>query len=519
MQRKRRQRRRDSETWKRFLATILDQIPNYIGKYSLEDQIYLNEFHSILQGYNVDTITARKRLIERFKKYIKKYEHSENYLRLPFLWFSRSYISNANLLLNIEGFYAATFYSYLVHHLRGNSSIKGVFQLIRTNTPLTDLSWEKLQYESFKLHIPLTSNQLTILDTVYSTISDFGIQALNPTRIKRSLTNYISSRELMPFLKRIDARWLLLFYSPAFGLTRLFFHFQLNKSIQLTEIIDFQNPINTVLGLSDVYSDREIPNSYFGMLVVPSEDLNQLFAYFKHCVGQKKLNLYELSESTTFCSSTSLAMYRAEEGWGNLSQTDEKRLIRQLKTSRPRKRRIEPPSLYLSPPFNSNWHFSHHPQPGQIINLYCKLKREFSFEELPMKRTENFPSNLNEYEIGLLKELTQKGVVTINFLPFRLWNDYSVDQYWLKLPKEMPFKQISRLLFLFPYAELFFTKNNTHIRVSSTFERMHWIKENLEWFTTPIIPQHPRKEIMLEWFDPELLQWKTPIILHHSNTA
>jgi len=513
MQRKRKQRRRDSATWKRFLVTILDQFPNYFAKYSLEEQTYLNEFYTILQEHNVDTITARNRLIELFKKYVKKYEHSEDYIRLQFLWFSCRYFSNANSLLSVEGFYAASFYGYLVHLLRGNSSIAGVFQLIRNTTPLTDLSWEKLQYESLKLHIPLTNEQITILETVYSTIREFGIQALNPNRIRKNLTNLIDSRELMPFLKRIDARWLLQFYSPAFGLTRLFFHFQLNESTQLTEIIDFQNPDNTVLGLSDVYSVREFPNSYFGMLVVPSKDLNQLQAYFKRCEQQTKLNLYELTESTTFCSSTSLAMYRAEKGWGDLNQTEKAKLIRQLRTSRPRKRRVDPLPLYLSPPFNSYWHFSHHPRPDQIINLYSKLKREFSFEELPLKLVpENSPSNLSVYEIDLLKELIQKGVVTINFLPFRLWNEYSIDQYWFKLPR-MPLKQISRLLILFPYAELFFTEKNIHIRVCSPSERVQWIQENLEWFVAQIISHHPRKEITFEWYDPEVLQWKTPFIL------
>ena len=98
------------------------------------------------------------------------------------------------------------------------------------------------------------------------------------------------------------------------------------------------------------------------------------------------------------------------KGWGSLNQTEKQRLILQLRTLRPRKRRVEPFLFYLSSPFDSHWHFSHHPQPNQIINLYCNLERELSFDELPLKFPPKVsPSQLSKDEIPFLKELLQKG--------------------------------------------------------------------------------------------------------------
>ena len=55
------------KTWKKFMKTILSQIPVYIVNYPPPDQIILNEFISILQNYEVDTQKARKQFFESFE--------------------------------------------------------------------------------------------------------------------------------------------------------------------------------------------------------------------------------------------------------------------------------------------------------------------------------------------------------------------------------------------------------------------------------------------------------------------
>ena len=64
--------------------------------------------------------------------------HDENYSHTPFLCFIVGYFTKAVQRLDIAEFYADEYYAYLARHLQGKGTKKGVFQLIREGTPLTD---------------------------------------------------------------------------------------------------------------------------------------------------------------------------------------------------------------------------------------------------------------------------------------------------------------------------------------------------------------------------------------------
>ncbi|MFW9903165.1 MAG: hypothetical protein ACFFFH_02450 [Candidatus Thorarchaeota archaeon] len=507
------------KTWKKFMKTILSQIPPYIAKYPPSDQIILNEFLSILQDYTVDTQETRNQLLERLEGFQPKYHNSEKYLTLPFLWFVESYFSNSAKLLSVASFHADNFYEYLVKQLRGYSDTEGVFQLLRRSTPLTDLKWEELQYACNKLSVPLRSEELHALETIHTMSLETGLSALDQKQIKINIFNWVKSPPLYKKLEnlflRLDSRWFLRFYNPAFGLELLFFQFQLNESTSLQDVIDFHNSTNSTLCNSSVYWVRGFQNMYCGILVVPINSVNSLQNYLQKCHSQAKLVLHELTQIKTSHISVSLLLYQATKGWRTPTPTDWRRLVPMLKTKNPRKMRTKLTSYYLTHSFNEQ--YTDHLDRSSLIHLFCKIPREFSFKELPLdQNNDQTHVKLSKAELKLLEEMYERKIVQIGFLSNRLIYEFSLDIYWIKTPKVL-LNQLSRLLAWIPYSRLYFTEKNIFIWAYLTSEFAHWLSTDLEWTVIPIIENHNPHRIKVDWYISEEQQWKTPHILKREN--
>lgn len=505
------------KTWKRFMETILSQLPNYVTNYPPSDQIVLNEFLSVLQSYEVDTQAARKQLLESFQRFNNKYRNSEKFWSLPFLWFVESYFQNAYNLLSVASFHADDFYEYFVKQLRGDSDTHGVFQLVSKGTPLTDFAWEQLQYACNRLSVPLTSEELHVLEIVHTLCMEIGIKALNQSYIKNYFLNRAKSptlsRKLVGLFSRLDSNWLLYFYTPAFDLELLFFHFQLSESTFLEDIIDFHDPTNTTLCYSNIYWIRGFHNTYCGILFVPTKFVESLRKYLQQCERLGQLILYELTKIDTSHLSVSLFLYQATKGWRNPTQTDWRRLVPILKTQNPRKKRIKHFSFYLSPPFNKFWHHNQSHNPSQIIALYCKIPRRFSFQELPLgSHNSQITMRLSKPEIKLLRELYLQKTLHVCFLSLRLISEFSLDNYWITLPK-MPLDQLSRLLAWLPSSYLYLTETNIHIWTFLTSKLAQWLRTDLEWSVMPIVENHNPKNLVFDWYDLKTQQWKAPLVL------
>ena len=499
------------------MDTILSQLPAYIDKYPPSDQAILNEFLSVLQSYEVDTQAARKQLLEHFEKFIRIHRSSGRLWDLPFLWFAESYFTNAYKLLSVARFHADNFYEYFVKQLRSDSYKSGVFQFIRRGTPLADLEWEKLQYACNKLSVPLTSEELHVLEIIHALCMETGILTLNQNYIKTNIINQVKSptllRKLASLFSRLDSQWLLQFYTPAFDLALLIFRFQLNESTSLKEIIDFHDSANTTLCYSDVHWIRGFHNMYCGIFVVPTQLVEPLREFLQYHDRQGHLILYDLEKVTTSRICTSLSLYQATKGWRTLTQTEWRRLVQLLKTQRPRKRRTRSMSFYITPSLNKYWHYSQHPDPLQIISLYCKSQFRYSFGELPFgSNNEQITPRLSKPELDLIKELYLKKVAQVWFRPLRLIHEFSLDYYWIKLPN-MPFDQLSRLLAWLPYAYLCFTENNIHIWSFLIPKLAEWFRTDLEWTVMQIVRKHPPQMLNFDWYSPEARQWRAPLIL------
>ncbi|MFX0124556.1 MAG: hypothetical protein ACFFAE_13070 [Candidatus Hodarchaeota archaeon] len=499
--------------WKRFMKTILALLPNHISKYPTSNQIILNEFLYVLQHYEVDTQETRKKIFEHFNEFNDRYRTSEKLLTQPFLWFVNSYFTNASKLLSVASFHADDFYEYLVRQLRGDSTTKGVFQLIRESTPLADLKWEELQYACNRLSVPLTSEEVQALETIHTLSMETGIIALDQRNIKTNVFNRIKSPSLSKkfenLLLRLDSRWLLRFNTSAFDLELLFFHFQLDESTSLRDIIDFHDPSNTTLCNSSVYWVRGFHDMYCGILVVPAKFVERLQRYLQKCHSRAQLVLHELTKINTSQLSVSFHLYQVSKGWRTPTSTDWSRLVPMLKTKYPRKKRLKLTSYYLTPPFGEYKYDQD--KLSNLIPIFCKAPRDFSFKELPIDSNKN-QIQLSKTEIKILNELYLQKTLQVSFFSLGLIYEFSLDNYWIKLPK-IPLNQLSRLLAWIPFSRLYFAEKDIYIWTYLTPELAQWMSTDLEWSIMQIIEDHNPRSFVTDWYAHETHQWKTPDVL------
>ncbi|MHA2327498.1 MAG: hypothetical protein ACXACR_03155 [Candidatus Hodarchaeales archaeon] len=441
------------ERYKRIIKTILDQIPVYIEKYSPNDQLLLSEFINVIHHF------------------------------IPFLWFAVDYLENSQLLLSVARFHGKDFYEYFVQPLRGYPNTSGVFQLLRKKEKLKNLTWEQLQYACHKLTKPLTHLQLQVLDSTYSYVTDMGIHSLKTVNLKNAIKNKVKtskefSRSLTNFFTRIDARWYLRFFYSAFGIDQFFFHFKFNNTTSLSKIIDFKDPKNTTLSNSDVYSVRGSPNTYIGIIHVPTHLSDKFHNYLKSCEYKGLVNVNEFDNITNSQKSTSLASAR-----------------------------VKKPNFYLSPSFNERWNYLQYHEPIHLINLFCK-SGVFTFNQLSLDPIKS----LTKDERTLLKELYQQRLVEISFNAMRLIQEYSLDTYWVRIPKK-PIEQLFRLLEKLPFSQIFFTESNIYMWTYLTPKMAHRISTGLEWTVIPVIPSNIPKKPDISWFNKETLDWNTPHVI------
>ncbi len=497
------------KTLKRFMDTILSRIPDLIKKrYSKEDQILLNEFLAVLRNYDKADYD-RNTIYELFEKFNRNFYRSNQYAKLPFLWFACTYFANAKIILSVARFHADSFKAYLVQQLRGNSKQEGVFNLLRKGVKLTDTLWEDLQYTSFKLGIPLSSEELQAIESIYSYIPEAGLHVLNPQRVKMMILNRVKSLKIAKNLPNIftllDMVWFLRFHHPAFGIEQVVFHFQLNESSPLEEIIEFDNFRNTTLCTSNVYQVIGFQRTFIGILRVPKPEVENLrnFLLKKERQGQLILHVFALVNDTRI--SCSLAHYQARMGWRTPTPTSLRRLALPLKTAHPRKRRMKLPPYFLSPSLNQHWNYLQESDPSHVVELYSKFSGFYSFYDLY--------SNLSKPDLAHLKELHKNYLFHISFYSNRLLLEFSPNFYLIKMPP-MPLDQLSRLLISLPYALLFFTKNNTYVWTCLTNGWKKWMeKEFKTWVVIPIIEKYYPMVFDSKWFDSESLLWKLPLVL------
>ena len=373
------------EKHKKMIRTVIKQLPQYIRQYSNVDQTILTNFLLLLENYE-EAEKNREYLKHLFLEHNNKLLGTKEYLHTPFLWFSRTYFRKAHQILSLTDFHAHSFYEYLAKQLRSEKKQPGVFELIRKNIPLTNFEWEQLQYKCNRMLVPLSSLQYELIQKMFNFIINDGINALDPQLIKKQLLplfskGVITKNDLLRFFATLESSWVIRFHSQAFGLNRLFYHIQ-TKDTPFEKIIPYHNSENTVLNMSDIFVNRDTPMDYMGVFYIPKNDVTCLKEFLKDQVQEGSIKIKNLSTIVYSHRSISLDLYKVDEGWSTLKESDLNQLANEIRKYKVDVSRDNHYRNYLSPPFNKEWLFSQHQLPIEIIRIYCEVPSQYTFSDI-----------------------------------------------------------------------------------------------------------------------------------------
>ncbi|MFX0125517.1 MAG: hypothetical protein ACFFAE_17985 [Candidatus Hodarchaeota archaeon] len=498
-----------------LVKAVQEKLPSHIDQYpSAEKTILTNFVNTLLQINQLskqNISEKREQINEIINDYLKIYFRGHPlYYHLPFLWFAADYLSNASRILSTAGFHPTDFYTYLSRYIRGDSTTQGFFELVKTHTPLSNQNFETLQYVCNKLNVTLTEAQIKALKLIFSYINRESPRALNQKRIKKEISRSFSDRKFVLDIERffayLDTLWEIRISNLAFGLIPCLFHVELSDSTSLFDILDFKDRENTTLNTAIIYNIHN-SNSYYGMFLIPEGTLDLLHNCFERQEGFQSFDISLIKETRM---SHSLKLYQPKKGWRRITSEEYRQLRLHLST---KNTGLTPPtSFFLTPKFNRKWniHSDRTPiTPAQFIDLYCKVHKIFSFQELESITSE---FRFTKKEQRLLQYLFQLGVIHLNFNPIRLYRDFSLDGYWIQVPDGMSQESLFILLDYLPSANIFHTEQSTHIWTRLTPDLFQWMIKNITWKVDPvsiysqgIIPQK-------EWFNFIEGKWITPRI-------
>ena len=499
-----------------MIKTVISQLPPLIQHYPESDQVLLNDFLDLLK-YFEEAEYKRAKLINRLTEYTNSLQGTDIYLQTPFLWFAKTYFQNAQATLTWATFRADAFYRYLSKHLRHAKGSPGVFELLRKHTKLENLEWEQLQYTSNKIQTPLSTSKLDLIESIFTIVENEGINSLNSRILKKKLKSHFLrkstySNELKAFFAQLESRWNLNFHPPGFGLEKIFLQLQLIEA-QIDKIIPFQDMSNTIMRFSDIYYSREENDTYFGVIFVPTQDVNLFFEYLKEQEEKGLLKISTYAPITSTYRSISLEKYKADNGWISLTKVQMRKQVDLLLSKVGKKITARKKLHYFSPSFNRKWHFTQHQLPLELIRIYCDLQSSYSYKSLPFTSSGNKEEkSFTKESIGLLKQLNYNNNLNIDWIPLRLVYEFSLDYYWIIIPK-IPLPRLTRFLEILPYSVVHLAEDQIILYAYLTPQLAQWMSEDLNWEIHFVSRLFSPSNLHYEWFNEDRMQWKTPLFL------
>jgi hypothetical protein len=500
-----------------MIKLIIDRLPSFIQKYSLNDQNILKYFLETIVFFE-EAEKRRNKLINRFNIYNNQLYGTDSYLKTPFLWFTESFFELAAIILNATDFRAGSFYEYLTTGLQGRNTMAGVFKLIQKKTPLTSHLWNELQASCHKLKVPLKMNELQIIKSIGEKLAKSGFSFWDQTQILNYLSNDSSSfdlpfQKLTNFLSLLQCRWILLFQTKAFGLKRIFIHIKIKEGHDLNEIIEFKSEENTVLAMSNIFRINKNPDSILGIIYIPIKESPAFQKLLQIWEESGLLELQSFSRLSTHRRSVSYQGYQTEKGWKKPRISEIAEILKYFKENRSNNKFNSIQPLIITPPFNSDWNFSQHTFPNQIIDLYSNVTSDYTFNDLPITKFQNSKKDsLSLSDMGLLRHISDKGVVLPFFISWRMIYDYSLDFYCIILP-QMPIVNLKTFLSLIPYCEINFGDNKIILFAYLTEKLASQIIQKTPFLIYKIYFHHFPSSCNQKWFERGKKKWKTPEIL------
>jgi len=505
------------ETRNRFLSTILSQIPPLIPQYPSNEQEILTQFYELLAQNKVDTFKQRECFLESIETLTNEFHTLDRYIETPFLWFSVTFLLNAQRLLVEATFHADSFIQYLVRALRGDEEVLGVFQLLRQKISVNDTKWEKLQYFcNIDLSNPLSEKQMEIIKVLYSLVNKTPLQGMNQYHITKVIAEKVSVnsqfRGLHHLFSRLDARWGVWMFPPVFELSLVMFMIKTLKSD--FDLNAFKLDCNYVMGMSNVFKLPEEENVFSGFVYVPKRLLNVLIDYFMEKENENKIEIICLEPVTSVQAGTSLALYLERIGWEN--QLIPKKFLDSVERRGVYKADTHSTSISCVTPNMKLGKFTYKKLdlPEQAIKLYIKMYSSVSFTNLPIGLKGDLQTSaITQSDLALLSKFFAKKAAAPTFQLRNVLSEFSLDLFWIEIPPNS-FNTSLTFLHWLPMSSLFTTTQDKMILVSQLTPNIsNWIKNNLGWNIFSIQPYFRSKIMLDSFYNYQELKWATPEIL------
>ena len=490
----------------RYINLIVNQLPESFQEYNSLEQEILSDIIKPLQSISKVRYN-RGNLAQEFANTRNKIINSKEYLSTPFYWFLDSFFDNAEITLRTSAFHADTFFDYLLQSLKGSDKTFGLFHLLRQGTPFADLKWEKLQYDCSKLRIPLINYQLEIIHFIYKLLETSPDLLLRKGKLKNLLLQSFNrpklSSELTKFFGLLNAKWNVWPNYQFFGLELFWVKIKISPKNSILDLIDFKDKKNQILTTSWIYSVRGTENEYVGVIFLPSSLESKFRSLLKIKTKMDEIIEYDIYKIISNQWSYSFSQYRSEFGWQEQTESEWNQLVRVLKSEKEPKRKKSINLSYLSP-IGEKQDYLDLKEPYEGIRIISN-PQIYTYNDLAT-------NIMGTKDLTLLQALIKQNAILVDFFPIRLADEYSLDFYWLKIPK-FSFYQLSRFLELLPSVFITYGKNEIFLQARLAKMTAKRIQNDLTWDIYHIIPSHLPFSRQLEMYDQKEGKWKIPHIL------
>ena len=151
--------------------------------------------------------------------------------------------------------------------------------------------------------------------------------------------------------------------------------------------------------------------------------------------------------------------------------------------------------------------------PEQAIKLYIKIYSAISFANLPIGLKGEFQTSaITQSDLALLSKFFAKKIAAPTFQVRNVLSEFSLDLYWIEIPKNSSSTSLTFLHWL-PISSVLNTKSASILISQLTPMIFNWIKKKLGWKIFAIQP-HFRSKVMIDnFYNYQDLQWMTPQLL------
>lgn len=325
----------------RLLQLLVERLPPFVSHYAGTHQQYVADFIDVVRHVDVRIPSTRNHFTEAANAFLEKYIIQEpgygisEYWTLPFFWFVGGFLRRAiDFLEAKDNFNHFLQISYDLLH--GTENSEGVFTFLKQGLALSDNRWEQLQFQAHEYHLPLSPDELNMVQLLYRILPDLKYTNLSISTIEGLFRQHGASTKQIQSIADFSKRQGLYFSSlvnwPRLGVEEFELTLKTTPKTELKDVLDFTDHLNSVLTESRIYTpwqESKDERTFVGILRVPlgHEHATRSFLMEKQEIGivrsfrlAKVLERMKSFSLTTYISNEGFQRFTTQEIWQTLGE-------------------------------------------------------------------------------------------------------------------------------------------------------------------------------------------------------